>query len=110
MILDDSFQNKQHSKSIELVNLQYSGAEHGLVRGIGVVSLFHTNGEYGGYYPIDFRICDRESDGKTKNTRFLEMLVRAVADKQIKAKTILFDTWYGSVGYLKAIHRMGCSS
>jgi len=39
LIIDDSVQNKQYSKSIELVKRQYSGAEGGLVRGIGVVNL-----------------------------------------------------------------------
>src|ERR1700690_51475 len=35
LIVDDSVQNKQYSKQIGLVQNQYSGAEHGLVRGIG---------------------------------------------------------------------------
>ena len=39
LIIDDSVQNKQYSKSIELVKRQYSGAVGGLVRGIGVVNL-----------------------------------------------------------------------
>ena len=38
LIIDDSVQNKQYSKSIELVKKQYSGATGGLVRGIGVPS------------------------------------------------------------------------
>ena len=107
LILDDSVQNKEYSKRIELVKLQYSGAEHGLVRGIDIVNLVHTNGKAGGYYPIDYRIYDPDSDGKTKNDHFQEMLVHAVHDKLIKAKTILFDSWYASVGNLKLIHRMG---
>ena len=106
LILDDSVQNKQYSKHIELVKLQYSGAEHGLVRGIDIVNLIHTNGKDGGYYPIDFRIYDNESDGKTKHDHFREMLIRAVADKRIKAKTVLFDSWYASVDNLKVIHRL----
>jgi hypothetical protein len=40
MLVDDSVQDKRYSQFIELVKLQYSGAEHGLVRGIGIVSLF----------------------------------------------------------------------
>ena len=64
LILDDSVQNKEYSKSIELVNRQYSGAVHGLVRGIGVVNLVNTNGEDGDYYPIDFRIYDRSHGAK----------------------------------------------
>jgi hypothetical protein len=39
MLVDDSVQDKRYSQFIELVKLQYSGAEHGLVRGIGVVNL-----------------------------------------------------------------------
>ena len=66
LIVDDSVQDKRYSRSIEMVKLQYSGAEGGLVPGIGVVNLVHTNGEDGAYYPIDFRIYAKDSDGKTK--------------------------------------------
>ena len=51
LIIDDSVQNKQYSQSIELVKRQYSGAEGGLLRGIGVVNLLHTDGN-GQFYPI----------------------------------------------------------
>ncbi len=44
LIVDDSVQDKRYSRFIELVRLQYSGAEHGLVRGIGVVNLVHSSG------------------------------------------------------------------
>src|SRR5664279_315799 len=53
LIVDDSVQNKQYSHQIELVKRQYSGAEHGLVRGIGVVNLVYSHG--GDAYPIDYR-------------------------------------------------------
>jgi len=107
LILDDSVQNKQYSKKIALVKLQYSGAEHGLVRGIGVLNLVHTNGLDHGYYPIDYRIYDPDGDGKSKNTHFRELLIRAFSDKRIQARTILFDSWYASVDNLKLIHRLG---
>ncbi len=106
LILDDSVQNKEYSKAIEMVKLQYSGAKHGLVRGISVVNLLHSSGPYGDYFPIDYRIYDDKSDGKTKNDHFREMFIRAVSDKQIKASTVLFDSWYASVENLKLIHRM----
>lgn len=35
------------------------------------------------------------------------MFIRANSDKAIKARTILFDSWYGSVDNLKLIHRSG---
>lgn len=105
LIIDDSVQNKQYSRSIELVKRQYSGAEGGLVRGIGVVNLLHTDGK-GQFYPIDFRIYAKKHDGKTKNDHFREMLRHAIGDKQIKARTVLFDSWYASWKNLKLVHRL----
>ena len=107
LIIDDSVQNKRYSRSIEMVKLQYSGAEGGLVKGIGVVNLVHTTDQDGEYYPIDFRIYAKDTDGKTKNDHFQEMLLRAISDKQIQAKTVLFDSWYGSWKNLKLVHRLG---
>lgn len=107
LIIDDSVQNKQYSRSIELVKLQYSGAIGGLVRGIGVVNLVHTSGEEGDHYPVDFRVYAKETDGKTKNDHFQEMLLRAVVEKKIKAKRVLFDSWYASWKNLKHAHRLG---
>jgi len=107
LIIDDSVQDKRYSRSIELVKRQYSGAEAGLVRGIGVVNLVHTTGKEGAHYPIDFRIYAKEADGKTKNDHFQEMLLRALDEKQIQAKTILFDNWYASWKNLKLVHRLG---
>jgi len=104
LIVDDSVQNKQYSHKIELVKKQYSGAAHGLVRGIGVVNLVHSDGE--DFYPIDYRIYAPEADGKTKNDHFRDMVLRAKSDKQIKARTLLFDTWYASVDNLKLIVRL----
>jgi len=107
LIADDSVQNKQYSEKIELVRRQYSGNEHGLVRGIGIVNLVHTSGLEGDFYPIDFRIYAPEQDGKTKNEHFREMLLRAFTDKGLKAHTVLFDSWYASVDNLKLVHRAG---
>lgn len=107
LIIDDSVQNKQYSRSIEMVKLQYSGAVGGLVRGIGVVNLVHTSGEDGDHFPVDFRVYAKEADGKTKNDHFQEMLLRAVVEKRIQAKRVLFDSWYASWENLKHVHRLG---
>jgi len=107
LILDDSVQDKRYSRSIEMVKLQYSGAVGGLVKGICVVNLVHTNGEDREYYPIDYRIYAKEADGKTKNDHFIEMLTNAVGDKRIRAKCVLFDSWYASWQNLKRVHRLG---
>ena len=56
---------------------------------------------------LDFRIYAKQADGKTKNDHFQEMLLRAVSDKQVQAKTVLFDSWYGSWQNLKLVDRLG---
>ena len=60
---------------IELVKLQYSGAEHGLVRGIGLVNLVHSAGAEKDFYPMYYRIYAPEQDGKSKNGHFAEMVI-----------------------------------
>jgi len=52
----------------------------------------------------DFRIYAKQHDGKTKNDHFAEMLQAAVSDKQVQAKTVLFDSWYASWKNLKRRH------
>ena len=107
LIGDDSVQDKRYSRFIELVKRQYSGAAGGVVRGIGVVNVVHSSGAAGDFYPIDYRIYAPDTDGKTKNEHLREMLVSAVADKQIQAKTVRIDSWYGGADNLKLIHRLG---
>lgn len=107
LIFDDSVQDKRYSHKIELVKLQYSGAEGGLVKGIGVLNLLHSTGNDGEFYPVDYRIYDPDGDGKTKNQHFREMLIRAHSDKALQAQTLLFDSWYASIDNLKLIERLG---
>ena len=107
LIVDDSVQDKRYSRQIEMVKRQYSGTEHGLVRGIGVVNLVHSTGHPGEFYPIDYRVYAPEVDGKTKNDHFREMFLRALTDKGIQARRILFDSWYAAADNLKLIHRAG---
>lgn len=107
LIFDDSVHEKAYANMIDLVKLQYSGSAHGLVKGIGVLTLVHSTGKNGISTPVDYRIFHPESDGKTKHDHFREMLTSAVSDKQLKARIILFDSWYASVENLKFIHRLG---
>jgi hypothetical protein len=105
LIVDDSVQDKRYSRFIELVRAQYSGNEHRVIKGIGVVNLVHSGGKEEDFYPIDSRVDAPDVDGKTKNDHFQEMFVNAVDQKQIQARTILFDGWYASAENLKLIHR-----
>ena len=75
------------------------------MRGIGVVNLVHSHDK--DTYLIDYRIYASDTDGKTKNHHFKDMLMNAVANKQIKAKTVLFDSWYGAWQNLKLVNSLG---
>ena len=62
LVFDDVVINKSRSQKMELVNRQYSGAEHGVARGIGVVNaLWQTNKDE--YTPVDYRIWNPPEDG-----------------------------------------------
>ncbi len=105
LIVDDSVHDKRYSRFIELVQAQYSGTEHRVVRGSGVGSLVHSGGKEADFYPSDYRVYAPDVDGKTKNDHFHEMFVHAVDHTQLRARTILFDGWYASAETLKLIHR-----
>src|SRR5882724_2310765 len=64
LIVEDSVHDKRYCRFMELVRAQYSGNEHRVVRGIGVVSLVHRAGE--DFYPIDYRVYAPDVEGKTK--------------------------------------------
>lgn len=73
--------------------------------GIWVVNLVHSDGT--DYYPVDYRVYHRDSDGKTKNDHFGEMLIRAKGERAIESNTTVFDSWYSSVANLKLVQRLG---
>jgi hypothetical protein len=105
LLVDDSVQDKRYSRFMELGRAQYSGNEHRVSKGIGVVNLVHSAGKAADYYPIDYRVYAPEVEGKTKNDHFQEMFVNALDLKHLQARTILFDGWYASAENLKLIHR-----
>jgi hypothetical protein len=92
LLADDSVQNKEYSNVIETVKLQYCGNVHGLVKGIGLFNLVHTNGAMGDFYPVNYRVYNFDSDGKSKNDHFQEMFRQATARQAIKARNIAFDS------------------
>ena len=104
LIIDDSLLDKPYSRNIALAKSQYSGKHHRVVKGINLVNHLWTNGER--LIPIDYRIYDTTTDGKTKNDHAREML--HVAEKRgFKPQYVLLDSWYSCVGNLKAIARKG---
>jgi hypothetical protein len=106
LIADDSVQEKPYARAIELVYPHYSGNKHAVIRGIDIVNLVHSSGD-GAYYPVDYRIYAPEYERATKNDHFLAMLKEAFEVRKLRAKYVLFDSWYASVANLKYIHRQG---
>lgn len=96
VVFDDSILDKNYSHQIELVRRQYSGNAHAIIKGIGVVNCLYVNPELGQYWIIDYRIFDPDGDGKSKLDHVGDMLLSAVADKQLLFKTVLMDTWYAA--------------
>ncbi len=56
--------------------------------------------------PTDFRVYDKLRDGLTKNNHFRAMLEQA-KERSFEPRYVLFDSWYNSLGNLKAMHRYG---
>jgi hypothetical protein len=106
LIADDSVLSKIFSKKIELVNYQYSGNEHDVVAGIGLINLLWHGCKQDQSLPIDYRIYDKDTDGKTKNSHFCDML--SLAKKRgLNPAAVVMDTWYSSLKNLKAIRNHG---
>ena len=94
IIFDDSVLDKRYSEEIEIVRRQYSGNEHGVLKGIGVVSCVYVNATLQRFWVIDYRIFNPDVDGKTKIDHVKDMLQSFVYHKLLPFDTVLMDTWY----------------
>jgi hypothetical protein len=54
IIFDDTVIDKNFSNSIELVRRQYSGTEHRVIRGIGLISCVYVNVNTGEFWVVDY--------------------------------------------------------
>ena len=104
LVIDDSTLDKPYAKNMDLVYHQWSGKEHRLVNGINICTLLWTDGS--AIIPVDFRIYDIDTDGKTKNDHFRDML-RKAKERSFRPRIVLFDSWYASVDNLKTIRKSG---
>lgn len=102
LVGDDSVLSKIYSRNNELAKKQYSGNAHGLINGIDIVNLLWTGGNE--YIPVDYRVYDKETDRKTKNDHFRDMLQKAFK-RGFSPKYVLMDAWYSSIDNLKFITR-----
>ncbi|GCL39106.1 hypothetical protein SR1949_42280 [Sphaerospermopsis reniformis] len=73
---------------------QYSGNEHGIVKGIGIVNCIYVNPKTLKFWVIDYRIFNPDNDGLSKVDHVKNMLQGLVYQKVMPFDTVLMDTWY----------------
>ena len=66
LLFDDTVADKNYSFAIELVRRQYSGNAKAVIKGIGIVTCVYVNPETSQFWLIDYRIFDKDGDGKTR--------------------------------------------
>ena len=102
--------DKNYSRQIEGVCRQYSGNEHRVIRGIGLVSCVYVNPEMERYWVIDYRFYDPDFDGRTKIDHVSDMLnvcVQKCQQGRLDFQAVLMDTWYATTRLMVQIHRSG---
>jgi hypothetical protein len=104
LILDDSTLEKPFSKFNALVYQHWSGKQKAVVSGINLMTLLWSDGIR--CVPVDYRLFDKDRDGKTKNDHFAEMLLEAF-ERGFSPELVCFDSWYASVENLKLCRSLG---
>ena len=107
IIFDDTILDKRHAQKISLAQKQYSGNAHNTINGIGVVTCLYVNPELDRYWIIDFRIYDKQGDGKSKLDHVCDMLDVLVNSRQVAFSTVLMDSWYASRSLMLLIESLG---
>lgn len=115
LVFDDTVLDKNHSRHIALVRRQWSGNEHHVIRGIGVVTCVYVNPEIDRFWVIDYRIYapeGAEGDGHTKPELVCEMLdaildPKAPGYKGLPVRAVLMDAWYATRRIMRRIEEMG---
>jgi Transposase DDE domain len=108
IIFDDSILDKNHSRHIQLVYQQFSGNEHRVIRGIGLINCVYVNPETNEFWVIDYRIFNPSTDGKDKHQHVRDMLnacFEKCAREELAFKAVLMDTWYATTKLMLEIHR-----
>ena len=102
IVFDDSVLNKEFGPCIELTRRQWSGNEHGVINGIGLVSCLYVHPGSGRFWVLDYRLYDPDHDGKTKLDHVAEML-QTLRARAVPFGTVLMDSWYATKDLMLAI-------
>lgn len=102
LLFDDVVLEKIHSTKIQGVRRQYSGNQHGIIRGIGVVNCVYVDPVTDQFWVIDYRLFDPERDGKTKLDHVQDMLLSAL-HRGLLFGYVLMDSWYATTELMKLL-------
>lgn len=103
LVLDDTTLDKPYAQKMDLVYHHWSGKHHRVVEGINITTLLWTDDT--AIIPVDFRVYDKDTDGKSKNDHFRDMLNKAI-ERGFKPDLVLFDSWYSGIDNLKALRKL----
>jgi hypothetical protein len=106
LVFDDTIVDKNFSHRIELVRRQYSGNEHRVIKGIGVVNCVYVNPDIDAHWVVDFRVYDPDGDGKSKLDHVRDMLTNVVRHKCLPFAVVLMDTWYATRELMRFIESL----
>jgi hypothetical protein len=106
IVFDDTIVDKNFSFKMELVQRQWSGDAHGIIKGVGIVTCIYVNPDLDRFWIIDYRIYDPAGDGKSKLRHVREMLENIVFQKQLAFWGVLMDTWYAAKEILLSIEEL----
>jgi hypothetical protein len=107
VLFDDTVLDKRHARKIEMAQRQYSGNEHGVVQGIGLINCIYVNFKRHEFWVVDYRIYDPNGDGKSKLDHVSDMLKGLVHSKQLAFQTVLMDSWYATQRLMAEIDNLG---
>ena len=107
LIFDDCVLDKRYSFKIDRVRRQYSGNEHRVIKGIGVVNCVYVNLDTQEFWVIDWRIYPPDADGKTKLDHPREMFDNALHHKKLPFNLVLMDSWYATKELMRPIDKAG---
>lgn len=109
ILFDDTVIDKSFSREMELVRSQYSGNEHWVIKGIGVVTCVYVNPQIDQFWIIDYRIYDPDGDGKTKLNHVQDMLLNCVYQKHLDSWAVLMDSCYVTKELILAVPLIAAS-
>ena len=107
ILFDDTTVEKPAASEIPLARPQYSGNARKVVNGIGIVTCVYVNPDLDRSWLIDYRIYDKQGDGKTKLDHVEDMLSVLVRVRKVAFSTVLMDSWYAAKRLLVFIESLG---